>query len=231
MAGTSAGTGSRACSSLRACIVALRRDCVRLNCNRTSTRVDRRANPPFCEKPCRMRTWWWSCTERACRRMLARNGVVVLFRWSFFFFFFFFYFRRWAEIHSAEIPRGSTCLLIQAGTHTFLSLCPSLSHTHTHTLKVHARPVQASDGGGVRCRAGAPTRAEGSLFPLSWTLLPSDDGPIVRASSGPAPFSPADKALFHKNPKQGGVGVWEGRGERRGGGEGGIDGSVERQRR
>lgn len=68
-----------------------------------------------------------------------------------------------------------------------------------------------------------PLLGRGVFVPLSWTLLPSDDGPIVRASSGPAPFRPADKALFHKS-KAGGQG-----GKERG--EAGIDGSVERQRR
>lgn len=66
------------------------------------------------------------------------------------------------------------------------------------------------------------------MFPLSWTLLPSDDGPIVRASSGPAPFRPADKALFHKTKagEQGGregekgerralMEVWKGKGDRK----------------
>lgn len=121
---------------------------------------------------------------------------------------------RGGQIHNAEFPRGSTCLLIQARTHTFLSL-------HTHTA------CRASGGcccGGARCRVG-PLLGRGSLFPLSWALLPSDDGPIVHASSGPAPFRATDKAPFHKTKagEQGGK-----QGER---GEEGSDGSVERQRR
>lgn len=63
------------------------------------------------------------------------------------------------------------------------------------------------------------------FVPLSWALLPSDDGPIVRASSGPAPFRPADKAPFHKTK----AGKQRGKeGER---GEKGSDRIVERQRR
>lgn len=75
-----------------------------------------------------------------------------------------------------------------------------------------------------------PLLGRGVFVPLSWTLLPSDDGPIVRASSGPAPFRPADKAVFHKT-KAGGQGgkegerekgerkalmeVWKGKGDRK----------------
>lgn len=73
-------------------------------------------------------------------------------------------------------------------------------------------------------QSGAPL-GQRLFVPLSWALLPSDDGPIVRASSGPGPFSPADKAPFHKT-KAGEQGGKEG--ER---GEEGSDGSVERQRR
>lgn len=46
-------------------------------------------------------------------------------------------------------------------------------------------------------QSGAPLGLR-VFVPLSWALLPSDDGPIVHASSGPAPFRPADKAAFHK---------------------------------
>lgn len=111
------------------------------------------------------------------------------------------------QIHNAEIPRGSTCLLIRGRTHFF---------SQTHTLTV------------CRARRGCCWGAEwGPLslrvfVPLSWVLPPSDDGPIVRATSGPAPFRPADKAPFHKT-KAGKEGGRKGRE--------GTDGSVERQRR
>ncbi len=73
-------------------------------------------------------------------------------------------------------------------------------------------------------QSGAPL-GQRVFVPLSWALLPSDDGPIVRVSSGPAPFRPADKAPFHKTEAGEQVGK-EGKG-----GEKGSDGSVERQKR
>lgn len=78
-----------------------------------------------------------------------------------------------------------------------------------------------------------PSRA-GVFVPHSWTLLPSDDGPIVHASSGPAPFRPADKAPFHKTSEERRRGrgqrkavmeVWKGRGDWR---ERRVKGSKER---
>lgn len=115
------------------------------------------------------------------------------------------------QIHNAEIPRGSTCLLIQTRMHTFFP-------KHMHTV------CGASGGCCCEVQSGAPLGLKVFVL-LSWALLPSDDGPIVRASSGPALFRPSDKACFHKTKarEEGGK-----EGER---GEKGSDGSVERQRR
>lgn len=73
-------------------------------------------------------------------------------------------------------------------------------------------------------QSGAPLGLR-AFVPLSWALLPSDDGPIVPASSGPALFRPADKASFHKTKAREEGGKVGERGEK------GSDGSVERQRR
>lgn len=110
------------------------------------------------------------------------------------------------QIHNVEIPRGSTCLLIGMNTHFF-------PQAHTQ------RACSASRGcccGRCEVQSGAPLGLR-VFVPLSWALLPSDDGPIVCASSRPAPFRPADKAPFHKTEagEEGGRErmVWKGKGD------------------
>lgn len=69
--------------------------------------------------------------------------------------------------------------------------------------------------------------SKGGVFvPYSWTLLPSEDGPIVHASTAPTPFGPADKGPFHntstgeqggkegERAEEGSDEVWKGREDR-----------------
>lgn len=77
------------------------------------------------------------------------------------------------QIHNAEIPRGSTCLLIQARTHTFSS--PG-AHTHTHTHTA-CRARGGCCCGGVRCRVG-PLLGRGSLFLFHGLCFPLMMGPL-----------------------------------------------------
>lgn len=119
------------------------------------------------------------------------------------------------QIHNAEIPRGSTCLLTTTRTHTFLF--PALTHSMQGQWRLLLWWCEVQSGAPLEPRV---------FVPLSWALLPSDDGPIVRASSGPAAFRAADKAPFHQTEAE-----EQGGGKRREREERGSDGSVERQRR
>lgn len=112
----------------------------------------------------------------------------------------------YSQIHSVEFPKGSTCQLTDK------------KPPHTQ----FAGPVEAF----AEVQRGGPLQLR-VFVPLSRALLPSDDGPIVCNSSGPAPFRPTDKDPFHKGKarEEGGegwrkgrkavMGAWKGKGDGR----------------
>lgn len=95
------------------------------------------------------------------------------------------------QIHNAEIPRGSTCLLIQTRTHTFYSQ----AHAQRHTQYVGLVEAVA-----VRFRAG-PLLGWRSLFYFHGLCFPLMMGPL---SVLPVDLHYSDLVIKHAftKPKQ-----------------------------
>lgn len=116
---------------------------------------------------------------------------------------------------------GSTSVMqtSQGAAPAFLYRQVFFVQTHTYPHTQHAGPVEAV----AEVQSGAHLGWE-SLFLFHGLCFPLMMGPIVHASSGPAPFRSVDKAPFHKT-KAG----EEGGNEAQTGGECG-EGSQERQK-
>lgn len=116
------------------------------------------------------------------------------------------------QIHNAEIPRGSTCLLIQAGTHTFLS------HTHTHTGQQRQLMRWCEVQSGASLEQGSLFLIHGLCFPLMMgplSVFPVDQhhsGLLIKPSFT-KPKQGNKEGKREKGERRALMEVWKGKGD------------------